>query len=116
MWHPKTENFTIILPDYALRSYPLCNVHKIRRIYVLFQDLLAIKIWMELLKGLQSYGGFKWRVSCFPQIFSSPSGETMHQAQKCLEVEERAAGPLSPCQVWWALNFARARQQDRGKC
>jgi len=30
-----------------------------------------------------------------------PSGETMRQTPKVLEAQERARGPLSPCQVWW---------------
>ena len=34
-------------------------------------------------------------------LSSLPSGETMRQTPKALEVKERARGPLSPCQVWW---------------
>ena len=37
-----------------------------------FQDALGVKIWLDLLKGLWSYGGFKLRGSGFPQIFSAP--------------------------------------------
>ena len=33
----------------------------------------------------------------------------MHQTPKVLEVQERAQGPLSPCQVWWSLDFTRRR-------
>ena len=43
---------------------------------------LGVKILLDLLKGLWSYGGFKLRGSGFPQIFSAPSGETMHQTPK----------------------------------
>jgi len=66
----------------ATEAYPLRNFHKICRICTPFQDALALKIWLDLLKGLWSYGGFKLRGSGFPQIFSAPSGETMHQTPK----------------------------------
>ena len=54
------------------RAYPLCDFHKICRICTSFQDALGIKIWLDSLKGLWSYGGFKVRWSGFPQIFSAP--------------------------------------------
>jgi len=38
-----------------------------------------------------------------------PSGETMRQTPKVLEVQERARGPLLPCQVWWDSDFTRRR-------
>ena len=40
--------------------------------FVSFQDALGVKIWLDLLKGLWSYGGFKLRGSGFPEIFSAP--------------------------------------------
>jgi len=61
---------------------------------------LAVKISLVLLKGLWSYGCFKLAGSDHPQISSALYiGETMHQTPKVLEVQERARGPLSPCQV-----------------
>ena len=63
-------------------AYPLRDFHKICRVCTPFQDTLAVKIWLDLLEGLWSYGGFKLRVSGFPQIFSAPSGETMRQTPK----------------------------------
>jgi len=53
-------------------AYPLRDFHKICRVYTSFQDALDVKTWLDLLKGLWSYGGFKLRVSGFPQIFSAP--------------------------------------------
>ena len=54
-------------------AYPLRNFfNKICRICTPFQDALGVKIWLDLLKGLWSYGGFKLRGSGFPQIFSAP--------------------------------------------
>ena len=44
-------------------AYPLSDFHKICR--VSFQDALGVKIWLDLLKGLWSYGGFKLRRSGF---------------------------------------------------
>jgi len=37
-----------------------------------FQDALAVKIWLDLLEGLRSYGGLKLMESGFPQTFSAP--------------------------------------------
>ena len=53
-------------------AYPLRNFHKICRVCTSFQGALGVKIWLDLLKGLWSYGGFKLRGSGFPQIFSAP--------------------------------------------
>ena len=53
-------------------AYPLRDIHKICRFCTSFQDALGVKIWLDLLKGLWSYGGFKLRGSGFPQIFSAP--------------------------------------------
>ena len=52
--------------------YPLRDFHKIWRVCSTFQDALGVKIWLDLLKGLWSYGSFKLRGSGFPQIFSAP--------------------------------------------
>ena len=53
-------------------AYPLRDFHKIGRVCTAFQDALAVKIWLDLLEGLWSYGGFKLRRSGFSQIFSAP--------------------------------------------
>ena len=53
-------------------AYPLRDFHKICRVCTSFQDALGVKTWLDLLKGLWSYGGFKLRGSGFPQIFSAP--------------------------------------------
>jgi len=53
-------------------AYPLRHFHKICRLCTPFQDALAFKIWLDLLEGLWSYGGFKLTGSRFPQIFSAP--------------------------------------------
>jgi len=33
----------------------------------------------------------------------------MPQTPKVLEAQERARGPLSPCQVWWGSDFTCRR-------
>jgi len=38
--------------------YPLHDFHEICRVCTPFQDALAVKILLDLLKGLRSYGGF----------------------------------------------------------
>jgi len=47
-------------------AYPLRDFHKICSVCTSFQDALDVKIWLDLLNGLWSYGGFKLRVSGFP--------------------------------------------------
>jgi len=53
-------------------AYPLRDFYKICKICTSFQVALGVKIWLDLLKGLWSYGCFKLRGSGFPQIFSAP--------------------------------------------
>ena len=53
-------------------AYPLLNFHKICRVSTQLQVALGVKILLDLLEGLWSYGGFKSRGSGCPQIFSAP--------------------------------------------
>jgi len=53
-------------------AYRLRDFHKICRLCTPFQDVLAVKISLDLLKGLRSYRCFKLLVSGFCQIFSTP--------------------------------------------
>ena len=55
--------------------------HKICRLCTAFQDALGVKILLDLLKGLWSYGGFKLRGLLAPKFSAPPSGETMRQTQ-----------------------------------
>ena len=52
-------------------AYPLSNFHKICCVSTPFQDALAVKLSLDLLKGSWSYGGFKLTGSGYPQIFSA---------------------------------------------
>ena len=47
-----------------------------------FQDVLGVKILLDLLKVLWSYGGFKLRGSACPQIFSAPLAAKLCQTTK----------------------------------
>ena len=78
-----------------------------------FQSALAVKISLDLLKGLGSYGGFKLTGSGYPQISVPPSGKTIRQTPKVLEVQEHARGPLSPCHVWWGTDFIPRRGDQK---
>jgi len=60
----------------------LRDFHKICRVCTPFQDALGAKIWLDLLEGLWSYGGFNLRGSGFPKYSAPPSGETMRQTPK----------------------------------
>jgi len=65
------------------RAYPLRDFHKICRVlFIPFQDTLAVKILLDLLEALWSYGGFQLRVSGFPKCSVPTSGETMRQTPK----------------------------------
>jgi len=62
--------------------YRLLDFHKICTVSTLLQDALAVTIWMDLLKGLQSYGGFKLSGMGSPEFSEPPSSETMHRTWK----------------------------------
>jgi len=53
-------------------AYPLHDFYKICSFCTPFQDALGVKVWLDLLEGFWSYGGFKLRASGFSQIFSAP--------------------------------------------
>ena len=80
-------------------AYPLRDFHKICRVCTPFQGALGVKMSLDLLNGLWSYGGFKLRGLVTPKFSALPSGETMRQTRKVLAVQGRARGPLSPSEV-----------------
>ena len=63
-------------------AYPWRDFHTICRICTSFQAAVPAKIWMDLLKGLWSYRGFKLRESGFPTFLASPNSKTVHQTPK----------------------------------
>jgi len=77
------------------------------QLFRLFQDVLAVKIWMDFLKGLQSYGGFKLRESVPPNFQHSlvVVMKLYIESPNVLKSFECAQGPLSPCQVWLGSDF-----------
>jgi len=84
---PPKLNFLLIFDQNVeykrpVGAYPLHDFYKICIICTPFKDALAIKVSLDLLKGLWSYGGFNLTESGYPQIFSAPSGETMRQTSK----------------------------------
>jgi len=90
-------------------AYPLCDFHKICSVCTSFQDALGAKISLDLLKGYEVMGVLSLGSLVTPKFSAPPSGETVRQTQKVLEVQERARGPLSSCQVWWGSDFTRRR-------
>jgi len=52
-------------------AYRLCEFDEICRLCTSFQDAFAVKISLDLIKGLWSYGGFKVSGSGYPK-FSAP--------------------------------------------
>jgi len=64
VWDPPKMKFLLRFDQYVeykrlAGAYPLRNFHKICRVYTPFQDALAVKILLDLLKGLWRYGGLK---------------------------------------------------------
>ena len=53
-------------------AYPLHDFYKICRICTTFKDALAIKVSLDLLKALWSYGGFNLTESGYPPNFQCP--------------------------------------------
>jgi len=89
---------------YSLRDfYEFCTVCN------KFQDALTVKILLDLLEGYGVTGVLSLRGVVIPKFSAPPSGETMRQTTRVLEMQERTRGPLSPCQVWLGLDFTRRR-------
>jgi len=63
-------------------AYPLRDFHQIFRICTPFQVALAVKILLDLLKGLWSYGGFNLTGLVVPKFSAPAIGEIMHQTLK----------------------------------
>ena len=80
---PKTEIFTHISQYVEYErpegAYHLRDFHKTCRVSTPFQDALAVKMWLDLLKRLWSYGGFNLRGLVTPKFSAPSSGETMRQ-------------------------------------
>jgi len=72
-------------------AYPLRDFHKICRVCTPFQDASAVKISLDLLKGLWSYGGFKLTGLVIPKYLAPPSGETMRQTPKSFRGARRCS-------------------------
>jgi len=70
-------------------AYPLRDFHEIYRVCTSLQYALTVKIWMDLLKGLQSYRRFKLRVWFRPN-FQHPLAAILRQTPKVLHAQERA--------------------------
>ena len=78
-------------------AYPLRDFHKICIVCTSFQDALAVKILLDLLKGLQSYGVLSSQGLVIPKFSAPLAAKLCVRPGKVLEVQERAQGLLSPC-------------------
>jgi len=109
--NPKSEIFTEVLPRFGIKkcpsgAYPLGDFHENCNIRTQFQYALNIKTWMDFLKGLRSYGDFKYRASGFPPKFQRLLAANLCvRSPDVLTAQERARGSLSPCQGWWYSDF-----------
>jgi len=52
---------------------------------------------------------FSWRGLVTPNFQRPLAAKLCVRPGKVFEVQERARGPLSPCQVWWGWDFTRRR-------
>ena len=89
-------------------TYLLRDFQEICRLCTSFQDVLAVKILMDLLKGLRSYGVLDWWGLVFPKFSAPPSSETMHQTPKSFEAQECARGLLSPWHTFGGTQISPA--------
>ena len=72
------------------KGVSLARFSQICRVCTPLQDALAVKIWLDLLDGLLSYGGFKLRGLVSPKFSVPPlAAKLCIRLQKVLEVQER---------------------------
>jgi len=77
-------------------AYPLRDFHKICRVWTPFQDALGVKIWLDLPKGLWSYGGFKLRGRVSPKFSAPPSGKTILNSTQRASMDAGVKTPHCP--------------------
>jgi len=63
-------------------THPLCDFHEICRLCISFQDALAVKISLDLLKGYGVMGILRRGGRVTHKFSAPPSGETMRQTPK----------------------------------
>jgi len=108
VWAQESENFHQISKYKSITlAQPLHDFYQIFTHSGELRPGSCVKIKGGSLEEFWSYGGFNLRGSVTPKFSVHPSGETSALDPKCFEVQERAQGPLSPCQVWWGSDFAR---------
>ena len=56
-------------------AYPLHDFHKIYSICTLLQDALGVKIWLDLLEGLWSYGVLSSGGPVTPKLSAPPAAK-----------------------------------------
>jgi len=71
-------------------AYSVRECHKICTVCTAFQDALAVKVSLDLLNGLWSYGGFKLTGSGYPKFSAPLVAKLCIRPPKVLEVQERA--------------------------
>jgi len=96
-------------------AYSLRDFHKTCRICTSFQDTLAVKVSLDLLKGIWSYGGFNFNLmgSGYPKFSGPLVAKLCVRPVNVLEVQECARDPLSPYQVWCGSDFTRPGGEKR---
>jgi len=90
-------------------AYTLRDFHKMSRVCTPFQYALAVKISLDLLKGLWSYGGFNLMGCGYPQIIRAPSGKNMHQTPKSFRGARTCSRSSTTMPSLVGLGFHRRR-------
>jgi len=67
-------------------AYPLRYFHNICSVCTPFQDALAVKISLDLHKGLRSYGGFNLRGLVIPKFLAPLAAKLCVRPPKVFEV------------------------------
>jgi len=100
----RTQKLKMLLKFYQILPNLLCDFYEICSIRCSFQDAIVAKIWMDLLKGLLSYWGFKLRGLGSPKFLMPPSGESM--------LDRKSFGGARMClrfsitvPSWWGFDF-----------
>ena len=87
------------------RRIPCVIFTKFAEFVPCFKMRYLLKFGWICSRGYGVMGIFKVEGWIFHKFSDPPCGEIMRRTPKVLEVQERARGPLSPCQVWWGSGF-----------
>ena len=78
-----------------------------------FRARWVLKFGWICSRGYGVMGVLSWWGLVTPNFQRPLAAKVCVKPKNVLEVEERARGPLSPCQVWWGSDFTRRRDSHK---